>query len=351
MDPEVSILLPCFNSARHLSECFESLSHQSLTGFEIIAVDDGSEDATADLLRKAAKDDNRLHLVRQRHAGIAAALMTACEKARAPLLARMDADDVSKPERLEIQARFLGQHPEIGVVGSRVRMFPREGLGDGLLRYEAWVNGLLTHQQMMRDLFVESPLPHPSVMIRREALERVGGYRNVGWPEDYDLWMRMARAGLRFGKVPGELLLWRDWQERASRIDPRFTADSFLSLKEHYLLDSFLAGRNRVALWGAGPVGKGWARRLAGRGLEVTHFIDVDPRKIGKRIHGVPVIPTEELPRLRGTFLLVAVGALSRQPGRTSRSGMPDWTSARDEIRSQLAAADFVDGRDFICVA
>jgi hypothetical protein len=223
-------------------------------------------------------------------------------------------------------------------------MFPREGLTDGLLRYEAWVNGLVTHEQIVRDLFVESPLPHPSVMMRRECLERAGGYREAGWPEDYDLWMRMATADVRFAKTPEALLLWRDWRERASRVDPRFSDESFLSLKEHYLMEIFLAGCRSVAIWGAGPVGKGWAPRLAGRGIEVSYFVEVDPRKIGKRIHGAEVIAATELTRLRGTFLLVAVGALSRRAeGR--------WISAREEIRDQLGAAGFVDGHDYVCVA
>ena len=344
MTPEVSILLPCFNAATYLSECFASLFCQSLDRFEIIVVDDGSEDDTQRLLSQVAESDERVRVFTQGHCGIATALLTASRKARAPLLARMDADDICQPERLAVQAQFLRAHPDVGVVASRVRMFPRDGLSDGLLRYERWVNGLLAHDQILQDLFVESPLPHPSVMMRRECLERAGGYRESGWPEDYDLWMRMARAKVRFGKTPEELLLWRDWSERASRTDPRFSEESFLSLKEHYLVENFLADRAPVAIWGAGPVGKGWARRLAARGVEVSHFVEVDPRKIGKRIHDAKVVAATELDTLRGTFLLVAVGALSRQAGAA-------FVSAREEIRAQLGEASFVDGRDYVCVA
>ncbi|MEE9265045.1 MAG: glycosyltransferase [Vicinamibacteria bacterium] len=344
MSPEVSILLPCFNAATYLPECFASLFSQSLYRFEIIAVDDGSEDDTPRLLSQVAESDERLRVFTQGHRGIATALLTASRKARAPLLARMDADDICRPERLAVQTQFLRAHPDVGVVASRVRMFPRDGLSDGLLRYETWVNGLLTHGQILRDLFVESPLPHPSVMMRRECLERAGGYRESGWPEDYDLWMRMAKAEVWFGKTPEELLLWRDWSERASRIDPRFSEQSFLSLKEHYLVENFLADRPPVAIWGAGPVGKDWARRLAARGVEISHFVEVDPRKIGKRIHGAEVVAANELEALRGAFLLVAVGALSRLAEGA-------FVSAREEIRAQLGEAGFVDGRDYVCVA
>ena len=343
-EPEVSILLPCYNAAAFLPACLASLFEQSFDRFEIVAVDDGSRDETSRLLEEGARRDRRLKVIRRDHRGVATALRTAAEEARAPIVARMDADDICRPERLAVQVEFLRGHPEVGVVASRVRFFPRDGLTDGLLRYESWVNGLLSHEQMVRDLFVESPLPHPSVMMRRSCLDRVGGYREMGWPEDYDLWMRMARAGVRFAKASQELLLWRDWPERASRVDPRFDDESFVRLKEHFLLETFLADRRAAAIWGAGPIGKAWARRLAKKGIEVTHFVEIDPRKIGKRIHGAAVIAPSELDRIVGTPLLVAVGALSRGANR-------QFVSAREEIPPQLAAAGWVDGRDFVCVA
>jgi hypothetical protein len=258
----------------------------------------------------------------------------------------MDSDDVSHQERLALQTRYLKKHPEIDLVSSRVRLFPREHLGDGLLRYEAWVNGVLTHEEILRDLFVESPLPHPSVMMRKETLDRVGGYRDVGWPEDYDLWMRMAREGCRFAKLPEVLLDWRDWSERASRQDARFSAESFGALKEHYLMETYFAEPRRVGVWGAGPIGKGWALRLRKRGLDVRYFVDLDPRKIGKRIHDATVIAASDVQRLRGVFLIVAVGALSR-----FRSKNDPWLSARVEIRARLEQAGFVERKDFVCVA
>lgn len=342
--PEVSVLLPCFNAAPHLRECLASLFGQTFERFEIVAVDDGSEDDTAPILDEVSHSDSRLRVVRRAHRGLASALQTATEEARAPILARMDADDISQRDRLAVQLHFLREHPEVGIVASRVRLFPREALSDGLLRYETWVNEVLSHERILQDLFVESPLPHPSVMMRRECLERVGGYREMGWPEDYDLWMRMADAGVRFGKTPQELLLWRDWPQRASRVDPRFSDESFARLKEHFLMKTFLRDCGTVAIWGAGPVGKSWARRLASRGIDVSHFVEIDPRKIGKRIHGAHVIAATELDRVRATPLLVAVGALSREAkGR--------FVSAREEIRKQLAEGGWIDGREFVCVA
>jgi glycosyltransferase involved in cell wall biosynthesis len=345
MEPTVSVLLPCYNAAGYLGTCLESLLAQSLEDFEILAVDDGSEDETPELMERAAAKDRRIRVIRRPHQGIAKSLEIAAREARAPLLARMDADDICDRRRLELQAGYLKEYPDLDVLGSKIQMFPRDQLSDGLLRYESWVNGVLTHEEISRDLFIESPLPHPSIMMRRETFERLGGYRDAGWPEDYDLWMRMAREGCRFAKLSEVLLWWRDWPHRASRIDSRYSTENFLALKEHYLLETHLAGRSRVAIWGAGPIGKGWAQRLTRRGVEVYRFVEVDPRKIGKRIHGALVMAASEVSRLRDVFLLVAVGALSRQ-----RAG-DRWLAAREEIRAQLHEAGFVDGRDFICIA
>ncbi len=346
--PEVSVLLPCFNAERFLASGLGSLFAQTYSDFEIIAIDDGSEDETGNLLEEAAGQDPRVRILRQSHQGIAAALRAGTELARGSLIARMDADDLSHRDRLMLQVKYLSENPETDLVSSRIRMFPREKLTEGLLRYENWVNGVLSHDEILRDLFVESPLPHPSVVIRHDALDRVSGYRDVGWPEDYDLWMRMARRGCRFAKVPEVLLEWRDWPGRASRVDERFRAESFHALKEHYLLETHLAGCRPFGIWGAGPIGKGWARALIERGRQVRYFIDLDPRKIGKKIHDALVVSPSDLERLRDTFVLVAVGALSRHRTETTEDR---WMPARDEIREQLEDAGFEERRDFICIA
>lgn len=348
MKPEVSVLLPCYNAERFLSAGLESLLAQTYSNFEVIAIDDGSEDATRDLLEEAARQDRRVRVARQPHQGIAAALRAGTELARGSLVARMDADDLSHRDRLMLQVRYLRKHPDTDVVGSRIRMIPRENLTEGLLRYEHWVNGVMSHEEILRDLFVESPIPHPSVVMRRDALDQVSGYRDVGWPEDYDLWMRMAQRGCHFAKVPEVLLEWRDWPGRASRVDETFGTESFHALKEHYLLETHLAGRCPFGIWGAGPIGKRWARALVARGRQVRYFIDLDPRKIGKKIHEALVVSPADLERLRGTFVLVAVGALSRHRTQTTEDR---WMAARDEIREQLEDAGFEERRDFICIA
>ena len=339
--PVVSVLLPCYNASETLSEALDSLWRQSFTDFEVVAVDDGSTDHTGALLAEASRREPRLRVVTTPQSGIPDTLRTACEHAEGDLLARMDADDLAHPDRLRRQVEHLTSRPELSVSSCRVRLFPREQLKDGYLRYEAWVNSILSHDAIHRNLFVESPIPHPSVVMRRDALEAVGGYVANGRPEDYDLWMRLVLAGHRIEKLDDVLLDWRDTPGRASRVDPSFASERFTDVKELYLKAHVLEPSRPLAVWGAGNVGKDWIRRLGAR-----YVIELDPRKLGQTIHGAEVISPDELDRHRESFIVVAVAALSR-----NRSTETPWRAAREDIRDVLGASGFVELRDFVCVA
>jgi len=182
--PQVSILMPVRNEERHLPAALSSLFRQSFKNWELIAVDDGSTDGTAGILRRAARTDGRVRVLSLPPSGVAPALNAGLSLCRAPLVARMDGDDICHPRRLEHQVRLLSKMPEITLAACAVRHFPRPGLQGGMIAYEKWQNALLDHDSICRDLFVESPFAHPSVVFHREAVERVGGYRDKGWAED-----------------------------------------------------------------------------------------------------------------------------------------------------------------------
>jgi hypothetical protein len=201
--------------------------------------------------------------------------------------------------------------------------------------YVAWLNSLLTHEEIVRDLFVESPLAHPSVMMRADVLRDLGGYRAFDGPEDYDLWLRAHARGWRFGKREEVLLDWRDRPGRLTRRDPRYATERFRELKLEALERGPLHAGRGVVVWGAGPVGKGWSRALRARGHRVAAFVEVHPRRLGQRIHGVPVVPVSEAAVIADALHLAAVG----QPG------------AREEIRRQAARLGLRDGSDLIAVA
>jgi glycosyltransferase involved in cell wall biosynthesis len=335
--PRVSVLLPVRDARETLDECLASLASQSLAEHEVIAVDDGSADGSLERLREAARADARVRVTSGPDRGLVAALNHALAQARAPLLARMDADDVAHPDRLLLQARRLDAEPELTVLGSRVRLVGSPGTGnEGMRAYVEWQNRLLAPEAIARELFVESPLVHPSVTMRADALRALGGYRETGGPEDYDLWLRASAAGWRLAKLPDVLLDWRDGARRLTRTDPRYHADRFRAAKLDALAAGLLAGPRRVVVWGAGPIGKAWSRDLQARGHAVAAFVDVDPDKLGQRIHGAPVVGVAEVPRLeRGSVHLGAVGS----------------ADARERIRAEAARLGLAEGRDFVAVA
>jgi len=332
LTPAVSVILPVRDAESTLEECLLSLRAQTLQEHEIIAVDDGSTDASRALLEAVAAADPRVRIVASEARGLVSALNLGLAHVRASLVARMDADDVAREERLFRQARRLEEDVSVDVLGCRVSTDPAAPAGMG--SYVAWSNALLDHEEVVGDLFVESPLVHPSVMMRRLVLDTLGGWRAFDGPEDYDLWLRAHAAGFRFGKLDEELLFWRDGPARLTRRDPRYAADRFLALKVEHLERQRLNHGPELVIWGAGKIGKRWARALGARGHAVKAFVEVDPAKIGQRIHGAMVVGVEAAGAMAAALHLAAVG----QPG------------ARARIRAEAARLGIRPG-DLVAVA
>lgn len=333
--PPVSVLLPVRDGEGMVEAAIRSLLSQSFPDFELLVVDDGSEDRTWEVIRELAMEDARIRPIRQGPLGIVPALEQARRTARGRYLARMDADDIALAERLKAQVDLMQRDSRIVLAGTQVAYFPREAVRVGALRYEGWINGLTDHASMVRDIFVECPIAHPTFLMRADAVGMVGGYRDRGWPEDYDLLLRLWEAGGRFGKVPTVLLKWRESPGRISRNHGVYTQEAFRRCKVHHLLRTHLSGGRGVVVWGAGPVGKAFARELQLQGGTLTAFVDLDPRKIGQDIHGVPVIPPDRANEFRSAFSVAAVGK-----GR-----------ARGEIRRTLTGLGWGELDDFVAVA
>jgi glycosyltransferase involved in cell wall biosynthesis len=315
--PAVSVLLPCYNAAATLPEALDSLQRQTLQDIEIVAVDDGSSDATPAILAERAAADPRLKPLTAAHAGIVAALNAGLERCASPLVARMDADDRAHPERLARQCAHLDAHPDVGVVSCRVAGFPPQAVRQGFAVYLEWLNALLSDAEIRREIFIESPLPHPSLCLRREALLQVGGYQDHGWAEDYDLLLRLYLHGWRFAKLEQTLLEWREHPGRLTRVDSRYSLENFLRCKAHYLVRGPLLGRDAVFIWGAGMAGRRLGRQLKRLGAPLTAFFDIDPEKVGNTRHGLPILPPDAfLPAWRGCQNPVVLGAVGARGAR-----------------------------------
>jgi glycosyltransferase involved in cell wall biosynthesis len=337
--PKISVLLPCYNAAETLEEALQSLACQTLPDFEVVMVDDGSQDGSLKILQAWEQKDTRFRALSQPHQGIISALNNGLAVCNAPYVARMDTDDRSHPQRLERQFAFLEEHPQVSVVGCLVSGFPRDQVRQGFRIYMNWLNSLVSNAEIRREIFVESPLAHPSVTFRKEIVLQAGGYQEHGWAEDYDLWLRLYLNGAQFAKVPEILFEWREHPERLTRMDGRYSLENFLRAKAHYLARGPLQDRDGVILWGAGMMGRRLSKHLLRQGAPLEAFIDIDPRKIGHNRRGLPILSPDDLAdwwaRYSHPVLLAAVGA----------------RGARKLIRERLNADGLVEGRDWWSVA
>ena len=332
--PLVSVVLPVRDGAATLDAALASLAGQSLREFEVVAVDDRSADATPRILRSWAARDPRFRIFHAPGEGIVPALQLGLAAARAPFVARMDADDLCRSERLAAQLDFL-RRTGLDGCGTRVRCFPESAVTERAAEYAAWLNAMTEWETVAANLFVECPLAHPSLMFRAEAFASVGGYRDRGWPEDYDLLLRLWRAGRRFASVPRALLEWRHGPNRLSRSHPAYSLDAFRACRVHHLRRSFLVGREGVVVWGAGPTGKRLALEFLRQGVAVTGFVEVNPRKIGQRIHGALV---RDASAVTARDAVLHVGAVARAAGRRA-------------VRAAAARVGLEEGRNFVAMA
>lgn len=198
--PRISVILPVYNGERYLHQAIDSILNQTCDDFELIIIDDASTDTTMEIL-DAYSDSRIVRLHNQEHLGITPSLNRGLEVSRCEHVARMDADDISLPDRLARQADYLDSHPEIGVLGSAVQVIDAGGNLREIWRYPE-------HHAMIRWLLCfNDSLAHPSVMMRRTVVSGSGGYHSdFSSAQDYDLWRRLNRI-TRFANL-GEVLLY-----------------------------------------------------------------------------------------------------------------------------------------------
>lgn len=337
--PRVSVLMPLYNAAETLDEALDSTLAQSFEDIEVVAVDDGSEDGSAEVLRTWSRRDARVRPLFAEHAGVVAAPNRGLQHCRGEFIARMDADDRMHRDRLKKQVELFDADAGLSVVSCLVETFAEEGVGEGMRIYEQWLNGLVEQRDIVREIFIESPIANPTAMLRRVELLEMNGYQERGWPEDYDLWMRYYLAGKRFAKVPEVLFYWREHAHRVTHTDSRYSVENFLRTKAHYLIKGPLSRRDGLIVWGAGKTGRRLAKHLQRGGAQPDAFIDITPKKIGGTLRGAPVVGPDDAmawwKRFANPVLLAAVAS----------------RGARELIRSQLRAWGLEEGVDYWCVA
>ncbi len=207
----ISVLMCTYQSASTLERACRSILDGSYKDLELIVVDDGSTDFTPAVLEQLAFDP-RLRAVRlEQNMGLTHGLNLALAQAKGAYIARMDADDVSHPDRLSKELTYLEAHPELGYVSCAVNL-----VEDGTI----WGERHFPDRPTVDDLMHGNPYVHPGMLFRKEALDKVNGYRDIPQTvrcEDYDLVLRLKAEGIDGGNLPEVLLDYTERRDSSAR--------------------------------------------------------------------------------------------------------------------------------------
>jgi glycosyltransferase involved in cell wall biosynthesis len=327
---EVSVILPFRNSSDTLGRAIQSILDQSFQHFELILINDGSNDDPSDIL--STFNDSRIKTINLPTSGIVFSLNHGISISRGKYIARMDADDYAYPERLRLQYEHLEQNDHVGVVSGLVNYVGDRKKNLGYALYVDWTNTLLTHEKMYLNRFVESPMAHPSVMIRRNLFYENGSYKVGGFPEDYELWLRLMENGIQFSKLNEIIIDWYDHEDRLSRNHPSYDPDAFFKIKTQYFFKwyqkFFEYNPLPILIWGTGKSVIEKSKYLYDYNLEIAGYVEVIQKK-EQKINGNPVYYFKQIPD--DVFILSYV---SDRTGRT-------------KIHDFLINSNYVEGKDF----
>ncbi|MCH2240064.1 MAG: glycosyltransferase [Blastomonas sp.] len=204
-------MMSVYNAERYVAEAIQSILGQTEGRFEFLIVNDGSRDASGSIIDRYAAQDSRIRAIHQENRGLIVSLNRMLDEARAPLVARMDSDDVSRPERFAVQLAWMQAHPDIAVLGTNTDELDADGAFFPCSDFHP------EHPADIRErLMAASAMCHPSVMMRRDVIRALGGYRAAfRHCEDYDLWLRVSERHDLYN-LPDRLFLYRRSPDQVS---------------------------------------------------------------------------------------------------------------------------------------
>lgn len=331
MSARITVLLPFYRSSSTLNEAVESIIDQSFQEWELVLIDNNADAESKNVALDFLRRDIRVKLISEQQQGVAFALNAGLNHSTGAIIARMDADDIAHSDRLKTQYDFLKNNAHIDVVGCQCSFSSDNDRAGGYDYYVQWQNSIISPEEHFLSRFIESPLAHPSVMFRKELIEKYGYYDTGILPEDYELWLRWMSRGVLFGKVPSELLIWRDRSERLSRSSKNYSEEAFFSVKLKYLIrwvqTSHVRDR-KIVICGTGMKSRRGASALEENGIPVYAFTDIK----AKNVKGKRFIPVEELAEHNDCFFISFI----------AKRGV------REDIRHFFKEMRLMEGNDFI---
>ena len=301
-NPAISVVMPVYNGEKYLVEAIESILNQTFRNFEFIIVCAKSQDSSLEIIKKYMWVDDRIKLIQVDHKGIVYSLNIGVDMAKGKYIARMDADDISLPERFEVQYAHMEENPDIIILGTFVECFGE--CHDSNLSYEAYFNKVITEESIYLDVVNRCPLVHPTVMMKSTFAKQERYDSKYSTMEDYDLWVRAVKKGYILMNISKILLRYRVHKKSKSYLEQ---GEEFLKAKIEYKLNHFYdVHKNNVLVWGAGLGGRVCVDYLQSSkwNEKIKVLAVVDKEKEGE-INNIKIIKPNDIDRIKYDYVFI----------------------------------------------
>jgi len=287
------------NEAKYLHECIDSIIQQSHQNWELLITDDHSTDNTARILEEYSKIDSRISWRINEHSGIIPALSQAYSLSSGDYITRMDGDDVMPVRKLEVLLDLLSSQPQSTIVTGKVTYFSNQAISEGYQTYENWLNDLCENQNHADWIYRECVIASPNWLCHRETLDKVGGFNQLNYPEDYDLVLKWHAHNCQFVATTEVTHLWREHPERTSRNSDIYEQGSFFELKLPYFVRHF--ANKHVFILGEGPKANMTIRILNQLGISHTNIVN-KMSSLNELVSGAGVVLVAVYPDAQSRF-------------------------------------------------
>lgn len=308
-NPLVSIIMAARNTEPYLHACLDSVMAQTYSNWELIAINDHSEDRTPQIFEEYAAKDDRVRVFHSDRPKLIPTLKYGYRFAKGDLINRMDSDDKMPLDKLEVLVNEWKRYGKGHIIAGGTQHFVDEGeVGGGFRRYEEWLNDVARNSRHYEEIYTECVIPSHSWILHKDDLDSVDAFNPEVYPEDYDLCFRFYRKGLTIIGIDKVLHYWRDRSNRISRTWEEYEDNRYFDMKLRYFFEIDRDKERPLVLWGAGRNGKDMARLLQERN-EPFHWVCDNDRKVGLDVYGVRMEHFNTVPSLENPQIMIVVAS------------------------------------------
>ena len=269
---KISILMPAKNASQFINACIDSVIAQNFKAWELLVVDDFSDDKTFEILSQYSFSDKRIKVFKNNSVGIIPALSLAFQHSKGNYITRMDADDIMPTNKLDLFLTEIRRSSLKTVITGKVNYFSNESVSNGYTRYQNWLNNLGSLKNRYAQIYRECIVASPNWIAHRSCFENEINIEDLIYPEDYDMVFKWYKTGYQIKQINETTHLWREHENRTSRTNIDYQQKAFFTLKTNYFIDIELQVDEKIQLIGAGIKGKLVAKILNERNVKFDWF-------------------------------------------------------------------------------